>query len=124
MGHDYNSGDTITVREGNTVCQRTRDDIIQVNDDDAADLHAGLDLAGPGRRHDNALVGCDNAQRGDDKLTREDDADHPACHGLLLDEQDERGRDEQLVRERIDKLAEIRYLIVLSGDIAVQKVGK
>ena len=32
MRDEHNSGNTIAVREGDTVCQRTHDDIIQINE--------------------------------------------------------------------------------------------
>ena len=122
MRDEHNSGNTIAVREGDTVCQRTHDDIIQINDDDAANLHTGFDLARPRCSHNNALIGCNHAQRRNNQLTREDNADHPACHRLLLYEQDERRRYQQLIGQRINELAEIRHLIVLSCYIAVQKI--
>ena len=70
-----------------------------------------------------AIADSDEAQTGDCKLARDDDKHDPAGHPALSDEDHHAGRDQQLVGQRIEELAEIRDLIIMARDIAVDKIA-
>ena len=81
---------------------------------DQADHRAGrLDLAAPTSGDDAPIADGDEAQTGDCKLARDDDEHDPAGHPALSDEDHHAGRDQQLVGQRIEELAEIRDLIII-----------
>ena len=96
----------------------------QENENHACNLHAGLYLARPSGSHCGALHRGNRAQRGDDKFTGENDKYHPACHQTAVNENDHCRTNEQLIRERIDKFAKIRHLMIFACHIAIKKVGK
>ena len=91
---------------------------------DQADHRAGrLDLAAPGRGDDAPIADSDEAQTGDCKLACDDNEHDPAGHAALADKDHHAGRDQQLVGQRIEELAEIRDLIIMARDVAVDKIA-
>ena len=61
---------------------------------------------------------------GHRELAADNDRDHPCRSQAHLNERDERGRGEQLVRDRIDHLAERRHLLAAARQVAVEPVGE
>src|SRR3990172_3072670 len=77
-----------------------------------------------GRGDDQALGGGNAPQSGDGDVPPDDDGRDPRRHPLNLDEGNERRRDQQLVGDRIQELAQGRHLPATPGDAAVQPVGQ
>ena len=61
-------------------------------------------------------------QAGDRELAGDDHHRHPGAHAAELDEAHERGRDQQLVRQRVHQLAERGHALLPAGDPPVQGV--
>ena len=91
---------------------------------DAADLRRHLRLApARGRDHD-ALARGDRPQARHRELAPDDHDDHPRRREPQLDEGDERRRDQELVRDRVEQRAERRDLAPAPREPAVQKVRR
>src|SRR2546426_400509 len=71
-----------------------------------------------------ALARADRAQDRDHQLAREDHDHDPCRDQALLDQDDEDGEHEELVRERIEKLPEIADAPAAPGQLSVESVGE
>ena len=90
--------------------------------DDADHGDGGLDLARPRGGDDAAVVHRDEAQPRNGKLAHQHEDQHPRRHGVPLDEHRHRREHQYLVRQRVHELAEVGDLMVVPGDVAVQRV--
>ena len=95
-------------------------------EDDAQHLQHGLDLAPHvGRDHLAVLgTGRHHAQAGNRELTGQDDAQHHGAAHAVPHHVDEGHGGQQLVGQRVGKLAEIRDHVPLARQMAVQIIGK
>ena len=71
----------------------------------------------------NTNYGRDHAQTADGKFARDHDEHDPGRHPTPADEDHHAGRHQQLIGQRVEEFAEIADLIVVAGNIAVQKIG-
>ena len=76
------------------------------------------------RRDRDPLPRGDGAHPRDGELAPHDDADGPGVGLLQVDEGDERGRDEDLVGDRVEEHPERRHLLEPPRDPAVEEVGE
>ena len=77
------------------------------------------------RRADHhALAGGDRAQPGDQEFARGDDDNDPRRKQRLRGEDHQDGDDHELVRERIEELAELGHEVAAAGDPSVERVGR
>lgn len=83
----------------------------------------GLDLAAPSGSDDSSVAGRDHAQTADGKFARDHDEHDPGRHPTPADEDHHAGRHQQLIGQRVEEFAEIADLVVVAGNIAVQKIG-
>ena len=58
------------------------------------------------------------------KLPAQDDDDDPGFHPSAPYQHHQRREDQKLVRDRIDKLSEIRYQVIFPGNIPVQQISQ
>jgi hypothetical protein len=70
------------------------------------------------------LNGADNTQHADGDFAGDDDHRHPGSEVAEADQSDERRRDEELICQRIEKLAQCRHCILPASDVAVELVGE
>ena len=82
-----------------------------------------FDLAEPAGGDDPARTGRDEPEAADGELAREHDDAHPRRHAPLSDQHDQRGHHQQLVRDRVDELAEVGHEVAPARDLAVEEVG-
>ena len=99
-------------------------------------LRGGLDLAEPACRDNGSVTSRDDeSERRYRKLTEHDDRRSPqecgadigksGCGAVIADKYpEERGKYDELIREGIHELAEIRYKVVFARDLSVDKIGK
>ena len=66
----------------------------------------------------------DHPKAADGKLPADDDQQHPGGHLPDLHEPQHGSHHQALVRQGVHELTEVRHLVVMPGDIAVQGVGK
>src|SRR5699024_10675865 len=74
--------------------------------------------------NDNAVIRSHQAEAADNEFPADDNNDHPSRKLLKLDQTDQRGTYQKLVRQRVHKFSEIRYQIIFSGNLSVQKIRK
>src|SRR5258708_2278282 len=108
------------------VCQRDNCRIgsLQDQQSDGTNLHDGLGLAERGRADHTALSRCNRTQNRDDQLAGEDHDHDPRRDQAFLDEDDQHGKDEELVREWIEELSEVAHGPPPARDLPVQDVGE
>ena len=71
-----------------------------------------------------AFGGGDAAQTGNRKLPAHQKHHQPARHDPHLHQRNQRGRNQQLVRDGIQQRSDRRYLFPAAGEIAVQQIGR
>src|SRR5207247_5354972 len=91
---------------------------------DRAHLRHRLRLAQGGGGDHPPLARRDRAEDGDDQLARKDDNHHPRRDQALLDKDDEDRQDEELVRQRVEELAQVAHHARAAGELAVERVGE
>ena len=96
--------------------------VAENQEQDRPDLRHHLGLAERGRGNGDAARVGHAAEHGDGELPPEDDGDHPGRRHAHLHQGHERGGDQQLVRQRVHELAELRHLPAAPGQVAVQPV--
>ena len=74
------------------------------------------------RRDHNAVLSGDQSETADDEFSGDNDDDDPGRDPAQLDQADHTGDGQDLVRERIHELSEVGDQIVLSRNIAIQKI--
>src|SRR5438132_444823 len=83
-----------------------------------------LPLRQPGGGHDDPVTGRDGAQPGDGQLAPDDHHHGPGRDLVDREQGDERGRDEQLVGDRVEQGAERGHLVAPPRQHAVEPVGE
>jgi hypothetical protein len=93
--------------------------------DDGDDLDDGLELADLAGFDGEAFGGGDGAQAGDEELAADDKDGDPWLDdvGVVADEDDVAGGDEEFVGERVEQDAHGGDLVAAAGEIAVEAVG-
>lgn len=90
-----------------------------------ADAHhgaGGFDLAGPACGDDPALFHGDEPHAGHGELPQQHCGQHPAHHIAGFHEPAQGRHHQALVRQGIGKLAEVRHLVIMPGNVPVQQV--
>ena len=105
-----------------------RDDLqlrnVHDHQNDHDHLERGLELAPVvGGDHDAVLCGH-QAESADDEFSRHDDHDDPGRDPAQLDQADHAGDCEDLVRQGIHELSEVRDKIIFSCNVAVREIGQ
>lgn len=108
---DYPAGRHRPIRDG------------QHQQDEADHGGGGLYLAGPGGGDDLAALHGHEAQARHRQLPRHDDYRRPGGEEARVHIHEHDRDDEQLVRQGVQELAEVRDLIVVPCDVAVHEVG-
>jgi hypothetical protein len=93
--------------------------------DDGDDLDDGLELADLAGFDGEAFGGGDRAQAGDEELAADDEDGDPWLDdvGVVADEDDVAGGDEEFVGERVEEHAHGGDLVAAAGEVAVKAVG-
>ncbi len=97
--------------------------VMQQQAGDGDHLVDGLVFAQIAGVDDDPFRRGDRAQAGDDDLPGQHQEHRPGRHAAVGDEHDQGGHDDQLVGQRIEKLAEHRHHAPLAGQPAVDKIG-
>jgi hypothetical protein len=92
--------------------------------DDRDDLDDGLELADLAGFDGEAFSGGDGAQAGDEEFASDDENGDPRLDdvGVVADEDDVAGGDQELVGERVEKHAHGGDLVTAAGEIPVEAI--
>jgi hypothetical protein len=92
---------------------------------DRDDLNDGFEFADLAGFDGEAFGGGDGAQAGDEELAADNEDGDPRLNdaGVVADEDDVAGGDEEFVRQWVEKHAHSGDLVAAAGEIAVEAVG-
>jgi hypothetical protein len=123
-GHDGQDHDHPERGHGRHVQEGQARVAPQEKEEDGHDLGHHLRLAQAGGGDEVAPARGHVAQPGHGDLAADHDHHHPGRHRVHLDQGQERGRGEQLVRDGVEEDAELRDLVAAPREVAVQVVGE